>query len=212
MKLRVWNLVWTVFAFLLLLQVMMAQVPQLSPFSADMQFSSGKSGREVSGKIYITPEHMRMDMQTQGSGVIVITNFSTKIVDTLMPQQHMYMEFNGNDMQGKRPGMAPNLKPFRDPSNPCAYEEGASCKDLGSEQMNGRSCEHWQITDKNGKVSNVWIDHKLRFPIKVVSADSTVELSNIQEGAPSASLFQIPAGYQKMDMGNMMQGMRPPQQ
>jgi hypothetical protein len=37
-------------------------------------------------------------------------------------------------------------------------------------------------------------------------------LTNIQEGEPAASLFQIPAGYTKMDMGNMMQMGRPPGQ
>jgi len=30
-------------------------------------------------------------------------------------------------------------------------------------------------------------------------------MRNIQEGAQPASLFEIPAGYTKMDMGSMMQ-------
>ena len=34
---------------------------------------------------------------------------------------------------------------------------------------------------------------------------SAGELRNIQEGTQSASLFEIPAGYTKMDIGNMMQ-------
>ena len=59
-------------------------------------------------------------------------------------------------------------------------------------------------------MSNVWIDQKLHFPIKSVSEDSTWELTNIKEGEPDASLFEIPAGYHKMDMGGMMQGMQPP--
>ncbi len=129
-----------------------------------------------------------------------------------MPEQHMYMEHKADEMAGHRPGMMPSIKPFRDPSNPCANEEGTTCKKVGVEQVNGRTCDHWQITDKNGKVSNVWIDQKLHFPIKTVTEDSTWELSNIQEGEPSASLFQIPAGYTKMDMGSMMQMGRPPQQ
>jgi len=31
------------------------------------------------------------------------------------------------------------------------------------------------------------------------------ELHDIQEGSQPASLFEIPAGYTKMDMGSMMQ-------
>ncbi|HZL66321.1 MAG TPA: DinB family protein, partial [Candidatus Limnocylindrales bacterium] len=38
------------------------------------------------------------------------------------------------------------------------------------------------------------------------------KLSNIEEGEPDASLFQIPPGYTKMDMGSMMQMGHPPQQ
>ena len=56
------------------------------------------------------------------------------------------------------------------------------------------------------------MSQKLHFPIKTVSQDSSWQLTNIKEGQPEASLFEIPPGYQKMDMGSMMQGMRPPQQ
>ena len=90
--------------------------------------------------------------------------------------------------------------------------EGWSCKNLGTDQVNGRTCDHWQVTDKNVKISNLWIDQKIHFAIKAVSQDSSFELTNIKEGEPSASLFEIPSGYQKMDMGGMMKGMRPPQQ
>jgi hypothetical protein len=109
----------------------------------------------------------------------------------------------------------PNIKPITDPSNPCANQEGVTCKNLGTEEVNGRTCDHWQMTDKNGKVSNSWIDQKLHFPIKTTSTDSSWELTNIKEGQPEASLFEIPAGYHKMDMGQLMQGMQgmhPPQE
>jgi hypothetical protein len=32
-----------------------------------------------------------------------------------------------------------------------------------------------------------------------------IELRNIQEGSQPSSLFEVPAGYMKMDMGAMMQ-------
>ena len=202
---------------LLLLQVMAAQVAmQPQPFSADMQFSStrgGEAAREVTGKMYFGSGHMRMDMQGgPRGGAIIITDFKSQITDILMPEQHMYMEHKAGEMAGRRPGMTPDIKPLRDPSNPCAGEDGTTCKKVGVEEVNGRTCDHWQVTDKKGKVSNVWVDQKLHFPIKTVSEDSTWQLSNIKEGEPSPSLFQIPAGYTKMDMGGMMQMGRPPQQ
>jgi len=60
------------------------------------------------------------------------------------------------------------------------------------------------LIDKNGKVVNVWIDPKLHFPVKAVTQDATILLTNIQEGQPDASLFQIPPDFHKMDMSGMM--------
>ena len=186
------------------------------PFSADMQFSSthgGSATRDMTGKMYFGSDHVRMDMQGgPRGGAIIITDIKTQVSDILMPEQHMYMENKAGEMAGRRSGMTPNIKPLPDPGNPCANEEGMTCKKVGVEEVNGRTCDHWQITDKNGKVSNVWIDQKIHFPIKTVSDDSTWTLTNIKEGEPSPSLFQIPSGYTKMDMGSMMQMGRPPQQ
>ena len=167
-------------------------------------------GHDMNGKMYFGSGHMRMDME--GGRSVIITDFKTQTTDILMPEQRMYMEHKAGEMAGHRPGMMPSIKPFEDPDNPCAREEGMTCKKVGVETVNGRTCDHWQITDKSGKVSNVWIDQKLHFPIKAVGEDSTWQLSNIQEGEPSASLFQIPSGYTKMDMGSMMQMGRPPEQ
>lgn len=201
-------------ALLLLTQLAIAQAPmQPQPFSADMQFSSTRGGdmtRDMNGKMYFGSGHIRMDVQggPQGSALI-ITDFKTQTTEILMPEQHMYIEHKAGAMGGPAAGMAPNVKPYRDPSNPCAGEEGMTCKNVGVEEVSGRTCDHWQITDKKGKVSNVWIDQKLHFPIKAVSEDSTMTLSNIKEGEPADNLFQIPPGYTKMDIGNMMQMGRP---
>ena len=217
MKSRFQSVLMATLAIPLFIQMAAAQTAvQPQPFSADMQFSSTRGGsatRDMTGKMYFGSGHMRMDMQGgPRGGAIIITDFKTQVSDILMPEQHMYMENKAGEMAGRRPGMTPNIKPLRDPSNPCANEEGMTCKKVGVEEVNGRTCDRWQITDKNGKVSNVWVDQKIHFPIKTVSDDSTWTFTNIKEGEPDASLFQIPSGYTKMDMGNMMQMGRPPQQ
>ena len=217
MKSRFQPIMRATLAVLLLTQIAVAQTAvQPQPFSADMQFSSTRGGsatRDMTGKMYFGGGHMRMDMQGgPRGGAIMIIDLKTQVSDMLMPEQHMYMESKEGEMAGHRPGMAPNIKPLRDPSNPCADEQGTTCKKIGVEEVNGRTCDHWQITDKNGSVANVWIDQKIHFSIKTVSEDSTWTLTNIKEGEPDAGLFQIPPGYTKMDMGSMMQMGRPPQQ
>lgn len=201
---------------LLLLQLAAGQVPKLSPFSADIEMSSTSGNRgplDITGKIYVASGHMRINVDNAGQQTGVITDFAAKTVDVVMVQQHMYMEHKVEETGGRGPNMTRDLKPY-DPENPCANQPDVTCKKVGVEQVDGRTCDHWEFTGKDGKVANVWIDQKLRFPIKTVSPDSTVALTNISEGEPDASLFQVPPGYRKMDIMNTVpQGMAaPPQQ
>ena len=172
-----------------------------------MEMSSTRSDRgprDAEGKIFVASGHMRMNLDSAGRQTAIITDFATKTVDILMPQQQMYMEHKAGEMPGRGPwSMARDLRPF-DSEHPCATQPDLTCKKIGVEEVSGRTCDHWEITDKQGKVANIWIDQKLNFPIKTVSQDSTMLLSNIQEGEPDPSLFEIPSSFQKMDLGGMM--------
>jgi len=193
-----------------------SQIPQISPFSADLQISSTRSDtgpRDITGQVYIGDGHIRMNMETAGHKTAVITDLATRTTDVLLPEQQMYVEHKAGQMPGRGPDqMTEDLKPY-DPDNPCGTQADLTCKKIGVEEVSGRTCDHWEVTNKQGKVSNLWIDEKLHFPVKVTSQDASMLLTNIKEGQPDATLFQIPPGFQKIDMGNMMSpGMgRPPQ-
>jgi len=205
-----------VFTSILLASFALAQVPQFTPFSSDMQITSNspRGPQDMNGKLYVGNGHMRLNMDAQGHQTAIITDFATKTVDVLMIEPKMYMEHKAGAMS--RPGMASNptedLKPF-DPDNPCANQPDVTCKKIGIETVSGRTCEHWEITNKSGKVVNVWLDRALHFPVKTVSQDATILLTNIKEGEPDASLFKVPADFHQLDMGSMMGpgGGRPPQ-
>jgi hypothetical protein len=86
-----------------------------------------------------------------------------------------------------------------------------TCKNLGTETVNGRSCDKWLLTSKNGSSTTTWVDQKLHFPIKTQTSEgNSFQLINIKEGDQPASLFAPPSGYRKIDLGSMMGG-RPPQ-
>ncbi len=200
----------------LLASSLLAQVPHLTPFSADMQTSSSQANpvnRDMSGKIYVSPQAMRMDMAGEGAHEAnIITTFATQTVDIVMPQQHMYMEHRAGENPMHRGPNTSDVHPY-DPKNPCASDPGTTCKNLGTETVNGRTTDHWQVTHKDGNVSDVWIDNSLHFPIKTVSGGTTWQLTNIKEGPQDPSLFQVPAGYHRMDITGMgAMGGRPPQQ
>ena len=186
-----------------------AQIPTGIPqFSADMKVS-GRGGEGMGGRIYFGGQKTRFDMSGGGREMIMIHDAAKQTSYMLMPEQKMYMEMNAA-MQGRGPRM-PDAKPM-DPTNPCSANEGFTCKKVGTETVNGRSCDKWEFTSKNNPRENhtAWIDQKLHFPIKNVGASGDVwELQNLKEGAQAGSLFEVPSDYTKMDMGGMMGG-RPP--
>jgi outer membrane lipoprotein-sorting protein len=178
------------------------------PFSADMSVTT-KAGEKMPGKFYFSPPKLRMDMSSRGHNVAIITDGKTQTSDIIMPEQHMYMEVQAGQSSPMMPSI-PKVDTALDPSNPCAARTDATCKKVGTEAVNGRTCDKWEFTNKQSNaVTTTWIDQKLGFPIKTVNPDgSAMEFSNIKEGAPAASLFEVPAGYRKLDLG-MLGGTRP---
>ena len=194
---------------LMVVPVFAFQAPQPQPFSADTSVTSSKNGENVTGKIYFSLPKMRWDMNARGQNMSMITNSTTQTTYMIMHQQHMYMEMHADQMNPMARNM-PKAPTSFDPQNPCGKMADTTCKKAGAETVNGRACDKWVMTDKNGKVSTAWVDQRLFFPIKSVSADgATMELTNVKEGASPASTFDIPSGYTKMDIGGMMGGRRP---
>jgi hypothetical protein len=186
--------------------LVLAQIPSIPQFSADMKMA-GRDGHIATGKMYWGGSKMRMDMNTGSQDVSLIHDMPRKTSYMIMPQQKMYMELSANNPML---GSTPNIKPY-DPANPCASEEGTTCKKVGAETINGRSCYKWDFKGPQGG-QTVWIDQKLHFPIRNVASDgTTVDMTNVKEGSQPGSLFDVPAGFSKMDMGGMRGGRKKPE-
>ena len=178
-------------------------------FSADI-FDLQKSTSQAQAKIYFTKDKMRAEPQgtTRGAGAIIM-DFSKQTSVVIMTQQHMYMEMPAQS-QSQRIGYA--FFETGDVENACGdwqkagHNDGRSCHKVGSDSVNGRSAVKYESTGSNGETNHFWLDTKLRFPIKWEGKGSSGELRNIQEGAQAASLFEVPAGFTKMQMpSGMMQ-------
>lgn len=163
-------------------------------------------------KAYFGKDKMRLESlgnSSRGGGAIIV-NFATQTSTILMPQQHMYMEVAAQT-QNQRMGYASSFFRTGDVENACGdwqkltTNKGSSCHKVGSDSVSGRNTVKYEATNASGEVSHFWLDPKLRFPVKWDGKNSAGELRNIQEGPQSASLFEVPAGYTKMDMGSMMQ-------
>jgi outer membrane lipoprotein-sorting protein len=177
----------------------------ITPFSGDLALKT-KKAEDMNGKIYFSGTKMRMDMDSRGHSMIMINDMPGKVSYMLMPQQKMYMEMRLGQQTMHGPKM-PDLKSY-DPEHPCASQTDMTCEKVGTETVNGRSADKWLFKNtRSGETTTAWIDKKIHFPLKSVTSSGTeMNLTNIQESAPATSLFEIPSGYKKFDMGAMMGG------
>lgn len=201
---RVLRRTFCVLAVILIATFALAQ----TEFSAEVV--ENQKGDAPQAKIYFGKDKMRFESakkDPRGGGAMIL-NLATQTSTVVMDQQHMYMEM---PMQMANQRIAYNFFRTGDVENACsdwaqAYRnKGGSCHKIGSDTVNGRSAVKYEGTNANGETSTFWIDPKLRFPVKWESKNGGGELRNIQEGSQPASLFEVPAGYKKFDMGSMMQ-------
>jgi len=165
-------------------------------------------------KVYFGKDKIRFDSpggkDPSGSGAVIFDLNNHNWV-VLMAERRMYMEMPTQMMEKK--GMY-NFFRTGDVENACSdwlklpANQGGTCHKVGNETVNGRSTVKYEGTNSKGESGAVWLDPKLRFPVKWEGKNEDGgELRNIQEGSQPASLFEIPPGYQKFDMGSMMQKM-----
>lgn len=186
-------------------------------FSADMYNTLNGKDKDMvqQAKIYMVKDKLRMEPQQRGEGMggVVIVNMATQTSTVLMPQQKMYMEMPY--------GQGPQRQAFSffrtgDVSNACGdwqklpANHGATCRKVGNETVNGRNTVKYEGIKADGTTDYVWLDPNLRFPVKWQSKNGAGELRNISVGSQPASLFTVPAGYQKMQMPAGMPGGMPP--
>lgn len=178
-------------------------------FSADIVNLERANNNEA--KIYFGKDKFRVEQTRADSraGGEVIFNMTTQTTTVLMDQQHMYMEMPASSQMASRRNA---YEFFRsgDVEDACAdwlaqqYNKGGTCHKVGHETVNGRNTVKYEGTNAKGETGTIWLDAKLRFPVKWQGKNGGGELRNIQEGSQPASLFEVPADYKKFDMGGMM--------
>jgi hypothetical protein len=171
-------------------------------FSADL-ISNRIESNETStpGKIYVGKDKIRFeprdDAGISAMGGVMIVDLSTQTSVILLPQRHVYIEtMPGRVLQRSFSFFRPaDIEDACPDWQKLARKPGGSCHKVGE-----------------GETGAVWLDTKLRFVVQYKQKNSGGELRNIQEGSQPGSLFEIPADYQKMDMGGMMAHPTPPNQ
>ena len=162
-------------------------------YSADMVITT--SHGTMNSKVYAKGAKQRMENKIEGKETIIISRFDKKIAWMCMQDQMMCMEMPLNmkkeDIQSR----------LNDPNVKVEKEF------IGTETVEGHPTKKYHVTIlKNGQKENsgfLWEASDLQnFPVKYQSEDkeTTILWKNISFGGVSDSLFEIPKGYEKMDM------------
>ena len=157
-------------------------------FSADTIMTT--KGMTTKGRIYYKADRFRMDTKTPNE-MIMITRIDKKVIWNIMPAEKMYMEM-----------------PFTLQNKPMVedkFQGEIERKYIGNETIDGHPTKKYLITYKEGdKKEQVyhWWATDINFGIKTAAIDGswTQEYKNVKIESQPNSLFELPAGYKKLQM------------
>lgn len=165
-------------------------------YSADMETTTSKG--TITSRVYVKDGKRRTEMKSGGQASINIMRPDKKLVWMVMPANKMYMEIS---LDPRKQDVASQLN---DPNIKVDKEF------LGNETIDGHPAKKYHITTvidgKKEKSGYTWEATDLdNLPIKYQSEDQkiTTVWKNIQSGGVSDPLFEVPAGFKKMEMPNM---------
>jgi hypothetical protein len=177
----------------------LAMQPANVEYSADWNMETADGA--VKGRIYQAPNKERREMNNDGEKMVMIMRRDKKMAWSLMPSERMYFEMKMSDPKvGK--------------DDPMNYDVEQTV--IGPDTVNGVKTTKSKIIMKekkpNGsKMGGFWWMTKdnIMMKLDVISVDKgkkdrmKMELDNLKIGKQDASLFEVPSGYSKMDMGGM---------
>jgi len=179
-------------------------LPAEAQFKAKMHFTS--MGKNHVFTVYSADVGYRYEFNEDGQEGVIIAQKGADEIIILMPQQKMAMKSSATDKMsmGNDPVAAYKY-----------YQDEGIMKVEGNETVNGIACTRsglWNKDNPDQKMFTIWTSEEYNFPIKMInhidgsSDGSVMELKEIELWTPDAQSFEIPSGYQVMDMPMMPQG------
>ena len=186
------------FAFLLASSAH-AELDSLQPtvsFSAWRVMTAGDT--LIEGPYHYAPGKHRSEITMGGQTFIAIVREDRELLWTVMPQQNMYMEVTFDAAEA---------------GNGSAFEgaDVVESRELGTEDVNGHRTTKYEVTirDRTGETATgtLWATAE-RIPVKMDMALDrgervVIELRDIEIGPQSNDLFEVPAGYTRLALGNL---------
>ncbi|MFZ5642874.1 MAG: LolA family protein [Bacillota bacterium] len=188
------------------LKSIFAGAKEIKALSYDMAMTS--EGKQMSkGKTWIKEKKSKMEFTSPtGETMVMYADDEKKVAYNYMPDQKMATKIDFAQAQSQTK------------ESPLDYSEeygkdSAKYKEVGEETVNGYKCKVLEVAEQEGQVK-VWVTTEYGIPARVETRAEgkliTMDFTNIKVGDIPDSEFELPAGTQVMDMGQMMKSL--PQQ
>ena len=143
-------------------------------FSADIVQTIPQQGTQK-GKIYVGKDQVRTEFDFNGKTMIQIIDLENQQAIMLDPDNQTYILSKAGP-GGSLPGDTGRTADI----NPCAGMPGITCKNLGTEEINGRTAQKWEFENTaqagSGKMTT-WLDEERKIPLRQTMPDgSTMEM------------------------------------
>ncbi len=147
------------------------------------------NSQESQGKVYVKADKVYREFVTGKEVTITILRPDKEVIWMVMPGRKVFMEMPVTEEMTRELGQS--------------AKDQASMTHLGTETVNGYLSDKYETSVKNngGFIKhNMWVSKKLGVPIKITSPDGSFSMDyrDIKEGGVPDSVFEAPAGYQKM--------------
>jgi hypothetical protein len=157
-------------------------------------------GKDHVFTVFSSDAGYRYEFNEDGQEGVIIAKTGSPEIYILMPQQKMAMKGSASDPMSMGNDPVASYNHFLDQG---------TLKAEGEETVNGIKCTRsglWNKENPSQKMFTVWTSDSYNFPLKMInhidgSADGSVmELKDIESWTPTADSYDIPKGYQVMDM------------
>lgn len=158
--------------------------------TADISTSSVVPGAPpLSGKLYVRGKHLRADWGQFADVFDLQQRNGWRVIASM----HGYQELGSKDLSTYAPEMVNG--------SPCPHAQVPSaCKLIGNESIEGRAAKKWDVYNPNGFHVYFWTDNALGLTLRMAMGDDiSYEAKNLREKSVAESMFELPAGYEKLD-------------
>lgn len=161
-----------------------------SGFRGDAAIHGASAGMpELSGKLYLRGTRVRLDWGQFADVFDIQQRKGCRII----PSAHAYQELGSKDLSTYLPEMTNGSL--------CPHAQVPSaCKVLGKENVDGRTATKWDVYNPKGFHVYFWTDDALEITLRMAMGDATnYEVKNLVPARVPDSVFELPAGYEKLD-------------